>query len=143
MAGLAATDIVDTSESGLTLYGSFPRRLLAEVNQAEALTPEHVMRPSEHRAWVPLWDRGEAAADRVPWMCEELGVPFNGGGDIALVKVRFTALGFGHYYLNGTLTTRDWKHWRFHGPLPLLRLNHLGEEMFRIDADVMGVVGPP
>ena len=47
---------------------------------------------------------------------DELGIAFNDKRDLCVVKVEFTAAGFGYFYLNGTLTTYDWKHWRFRRP---------------------------
>ena len=34
-----------------------------------------------------------------------------------LLRVTFTASGFGHFYLNQQLTGLNQGHWRFHGPI--------------------------
>ena len=136
-AAMANMSIVDTSASGLLLFGAFPRAMLADVTCDFSLEPKHVMLASESRAWVPLYTKSEAAVDRVPWMCRELGIPFNGSADVLVVKVEFTALGFGHYHLRDMLTTRDWKHWRFHGPLQSVGCNQDGQVLHRIDPEVM------
>ncbi len=40
---------------------------------------------------------------------------------LVLLRVEFSALGFGHYVLSNVLSTGDWKKWRFNGELPVPR----------------------
>ena len=56
-----------------------------------------------------------------------------------MVKVVFSSVGFGHYYLTGTLQTWDWNHWRFHGTLPFELRSAVGQAMVRVELDVFTV----
>ena len=136
---MAVVEGVDISH-GLTLWASFPTSLLPRLDAVQALAPEHVMKSDENCAWVLLWTEQKDAVDRVPDMYGELGLEFTDSAEVSVVKVTFTCLGFGHYYLMRTLTTRDWRHWRFHGTLQYVQMNHTGQEILRIDPDVLGVV---
>ena len=105
----------------------------------KALAPEHVMQVSATWAWVPLWKEQADAVNRVKTMCAELKIEYTDTTEVALVKVVFSSLGSGHYYLTGTLETWNWNHWRFHGTLPYEQKNALGQEIVRIESDVFTV----
>ena len=91
---------------------------------------------SERRNWVPLFTDAASAVARGPWTFEEFGMEYRDKTDLALLSVEFTALGFGHYYINGTLTTWDWKHWRFHEALPFEKYNLEGSLLLQVDRNV-------
>ena len=89
----------------------------------KAVAPHHVMVPSEHRSWIPMWTSAEEALERGAWMLKELGIEYVDKSQLSLVRVHFIALGFGHYYLEGTLTANAWwTHWRFASSIPF---NHV------------------
>ena len=95
--------IVDTSESFLTLWASFPASLLPQVDAMKALAPQHIMKVTPERAWIPLWKEQADAVSRVKDMCKELDIEYTDTTEVALVKVVFSPLGFGHYYLKGNV----------------------------------------
>ena len=97
------------------------------------------MRSTAGRDWVPLFKDSTKAVERGSWMLEEMDIVFRSKADLALLRVEFTALGFGHYHLSGMLTSRDWHHWRFHGPIPWEVRDLAGNLLAKI-IDVMEVV---
>ena len=111
---------VDTSATELTLFLAVHTTQLEMVRTTEQIRPSNVMLETNPRGWLPLVFEAAEAADRCVWGCEELGLPVtNRKTDLVLFKVQFTALGYGHFSRYGTLTDRDWKNFRFHGPIPL------------------------
>ena len=51
-----------------------------------------------------------------------------------LLRIVFSALGFGHYTATDVLATRNGKAWRFHGEMPVpLAVNTDGENLATID----------
>ena len=101
--------------------------------------PEHIMKVKPERSWIPPWQDQADSVNRVKTMCEELNIEYTDTTEVALVKVVFSSLGFGHYYLTGTLETWNWNHWRFHGTLPYEQRNTRGQDMVRIEPDVFTV----
>ena len=126
-------------KQGLTLWASFPSSLMPELDKMKALAPRHVMKVTPKRAWIPLWKDQADAVQRVKTMCEELDIEYTDTTEVAVVKVVFSSLGFGHYYLEGTLQSWNWSHFRFHGTLPYEEEDELGQEMVRIEPDVFTV----
>ena len=51
-----------------------------------------------------------------------------------LVRIDFTAVGFGHYIATNMLTTCDMNAWRFHGEMPVpVSMNAAGELLASIE----------
>jgi hypothetical protein len=112
----------DTSASTLSLYTALPRSSLQQAEQASELSPHLFMQVSGTRAWIPFHVDPKESFERGTWGATERGEDgFNPKGDLVILRIDFTALGFGHYHLTDTLTTRSskWRQWRFHGTLPL------------------------
>ena len=130
---------IDTSETCLSLWASFPSSLLPQLNDMRALAPRHIMKTTPKRAWIPLLKDQADAVHRVKTMCEELDIEYTDTTEVAVVKVVFSSLGFGHYYLEGTLQSWNWSNFRFHGTLPYEEKDELGQEMVRIEPDVFTV----
>ena len=128
---MSGVPVVDTSETCLVLWASFPSSLLPQLDAMRALTPEHIMKVTPKGSWIPLWRDQADALLKVLWCSDTT--------EVAMVKVVFSSLGFGHYYLTGTLQTEDWKHWRFQGTLPYEKRNALGQEMVRVESVVFTV----
>ena len=135
--------IVDTSETFLTLWASFPSSLLPQVDAMKALAPQHIMKVTPERAWIPLWKDKADAVSRVKDMCKELEVEYTDTTEVALVKVVFSPLGFGYYYLKEILHSWDWSHFRFHSTLPYERKNEVGQDRMRIEPYVFIVEHVP
>ena len=110
---------VDTSSSKLSVFVCFSVSALAEAEQEAVLKPSLFMNPEGNREWIPLNVSFEAAHQRALWGAEERNeTNLHPKDSFRFLRIEFTALGFGHYYLNEMLTTRDYKSWRFHGELP-------------------------
>lgn len=110
--------IETTATSELTLFAGMSLRAYGEAMDANTLSPHHFMVPQGGRAWIPLNKDIQPALGRTIWGAEERGeFNLNPKRNFCLVRITFTALGFGHYYLAGKLTTSDWVQWRFHGDL--------------------------
>lgn len=121
-----AVEIIDSSELSLwvglskTAYAAFLRTPAGSAGFPNTLSPHSCMTPTARRAWIPLNMDAEGALDRSNWGAEERGeLRLHPKEDFILLRITFTAAGFGHYYLNGKLTTANWKQWRFHGDLSL------------------------
>ena len=66
--------VVDTSETCLVLWASFPSSLLPQLDAMRALMPEHIMKVKPERSWIPLWQDQADAVNRVKTMCEEFKI---------------------------------------------------------------------
>ena len=127
---------VNTSTSTLSVFvGTHASRVL-DVHQSGVLSPRHVMHPAEGRAWIPMHTNLKYAADWAMWSCEEKRMTVNHPkNDLFVIKVEFSALGFGHYFLREMLSARNsWSAWRFHGDLPV-------PEVQNIDGLILATVG--
>ena len=110
----------DTSDSKLVLYVGLTSGALQMAIAQRSITPGFCMAPTRQRAWIPLAVDAGSALTRAHWGAAERGEEgLDPNRDLRVIQVNFTAHGFGHYYLTGQLTTRDWRKWRFHGELPL------------------------
>ena len=107
-----------TATSTSKVYVGLHKEQLSCVLSDGAVNPWNVMKVADRRAWVPLATTAEAALDRASWGVEELGYEQD-KSQLLLFTFEFTAAGFGHFMLANVLTTRDWKHFRFYGSLPL------------------------
>ena len=72
-------------------------------------------------------------------MCTELDIQYTDTTEVVVVKVVFSTFGFGHYYLEGTLQSWNWSHFRFHGTLPYEEKDELDQEMVCIGPDIFTV----
>ena len=116
----------DISMSTLRLYVGINKAEWDNILARGAVHPDHVMRVTPQRWWVPLRTTLEAALERASWGGEEVGHEWN-INDVLVLVFEFSTKGLGHYMLNQTLTTRDGNHYRFHGSLPLLSISTTGE----------------
>ena len=96
---MSGISIVDTSETCLVLWASFPSSLVPQLDAMRALKPEHIMKVTPEGSWVPLWRDQADALLKVLW-CSDTS-------EVAIVKVVLSSLGLGHYFLKGTLQTQD------------------------------------
>ena len=129
---------VDTSASKLVLYVGLSSSALQMAADQRALTPSLCMAPTGQRAWIPLAVGAASALTRAHWGAEERGERgLDPKRDLRVIQVSFTAHGFGHYYMNGQLTTHDWQTWRFHGELPFVVTAASGELLASVAPDVL------
>ena len=63
---MSGVPVVDTSETCLVLWASFPS-LLPQLDAMRALTPEHIMKDTPKRSWIPLWKDQADALVKVLW----------------------------------------------------------------------------
>ena len=110
--------MADTSTSFLSVYVGLHRTNAHVVMDKSVLAPGQVMLCEPGRSWIPMLVDPQKALERAKWGAEELGLTVTDPKqDLILLHVKFSALGFGHYFLRKMLSTRDWKAWRFHGEL--------------------------
>ena len=137
---MAKTVEVDTTASTLELYIALHHSRLPDIEASGHLSPSHVMKPDDHRCWVPLCMTPKDAVERATWGLAELGIVVADlKNELRLLKFTFTPHGFGHYFLQDILTARGPKRWRFHGDLPLFATNTHGVPLVQVGDDVMVV----
>ena len=129
----------DTTASTLQLYMGLRKQEFDSVLSNSAVCPCNVMNESDRRAWVVLGTTTKAALDRALWGFEELGYEPD-KSQLLLITFEFTAIGFGHFTLNDMLTTRNNKHFRFYGSLPLRCTNSQGDLLVHAHDSIASVV---
>ena len=109
----------DTSTSQKSLYVAVHHEMLTEVFRDGVLAPCHVMACDENRNWIPLHEDPSDALERGCWGAQEIAKTVSDPkDDLMLLRINFSALGFGFYYLNNMLTPPFYrKSWRFHGEM--------------------------
>ena len=123
---------VDTSTSVLKLYVGVHKDQLGQVLADNCVRACNVMAESGGRSWVPLHATVQAAAHRaLVWGFPEMGKESD-KSQLALFCFEFTAMGVGHVMLTNELTTSDWKHFRFHGNLPLQCTNMYDDRLVTV-----------
>ena len=127
-----ASHSVDTSTSVLKLYAGIHKDQLDQIMTDNYVRPCNVMVESRARSWVPLHTTVQGASHRAlfsgfPEMGKESDME-----QLALFCFEFTALGVGHFTLTNELTTHDWKHFRFHGNLPLQCTNMYDDRLVTV-----------
>ena len=127
---------VNTSTSTLSVFVGIHASMLPDVQKSGVLSPRHVMHAAEGRAWIPMNTHLKCAVDWAIWSCEEMSMTVNHPkNDLFVIKVEFSALGFGHYFLREVLSTRNsWGAWRFHGDLPVPQVQNT-------DGQILATVG--
>ena len=65
---MSGIPIVDTSETCLVLWASFPSSLVPQLDAMRALKPEHIMKVTPKRSWIPLWQDQADSVKRVKTM---------------------------------------------------------------------------
>ena len=109
---------VDTSSYKLTLFAAMSTTTSEDTLQQSMIKPEFFMSPTNERAWIPMSKSAEEALKRARWGADERGeTDLHPKLDFRVVKIEFTAHGFGYFYLANVLTTKDWEAWRFHGDI--------------------------
>ena len=127
--------MADTSTSTLSVYVGLHCAIVPVVMNSGVLKPSHVMVCKEERCWIPMHSDLRKALERAKWGAEELGLTVdNPKEDLMLLRVDFSALGFGHYFLRSVLSTRDKRAWRFQGELGMPRaVSNRGELLATAD----------
>ena len=106
----------------LSVYVGLHVALVPVVMDSGVLSPGHVMVSEKGRSWIPMLADPQKALERAKWGAEELGLTVaNPKKDLMLLRVDFSALGFGHYFLRNVLSTRGNGAWRFQGELVVPR----------------------
>ena len=132
--------VVDTATSSLLLHVGIHKAELDQIITNRAIRPCNVMQERGKRSWVVLHTTSEAALDRaLRWGFDELGKQQD-KSQLALISFDFTELGVGHFMITNNLTTTDWKHFRFHGDLPLRCANIKGELLVQACDEVQDVI---
>ena len=109
----------DTSTSQKSLYVAVHHEMLTKVFRDDVLAPCHVMACDENRNWIPLHEDPSDALERGCWGAKEIAKTVSAPkDDLMLLRINFSALGFGFYCLNNMLTPPFYrKSWRFHGEM--------------------------
>ena len=134
-----ASRSVDTSTSVLELYVGVHKDQLGQILAYNCIRACNVMAESEDRSWVPLFANVQRAAHRtIAWGFPEMGKESD-KSQLVLFCFEFTAMGVGHFMLTNELTTRDWKHFRFHGDLPLNCTNRSDDRLVTAHDEITSV----
>jgi hypothetical protein len=112
--------MVETKASEMIFFLGVAKTQIDVIQTSAKIAPQNVMIPGERRSWIPLVHDPETALERCLEGCQEMDIPVaNPKEDLVLQKNKFSALGFGHFFLNHILTTKNnWKTFRFHGDIP-------------------------
>ena len=141
MAVVDTSVVVDTSTSTMCLYTCLSATALVEAEKGMRLTPRLYMVPDETRWWIPLHNSYEEALQRAILGAEERSEKIlDPKSEFRILRVEFTALGFGHYSMRGMLTTYDHRSWRFRGEIPFVVRSATGELLVSIDANVQAIL---
>ena len=99
------------------------------------------MVPDETRCWIPLNNSYEEAHKRAIWGAEERGeMDLHPKESFRVLRVEFTAHGYGHYSMRNVLTTRDGRSWRFHGEIPFSVRSANGDLLLSVNPSVQAIL---
>ena len=138
MAVVDTSVVVDTSTSTMCLYTCLSATALVEAEKGMRLTRSLGMVPDDKRRWIPLHHSSEQATQRAIWRAiwgaNKRGENFlDPKKEIRILKVEFTALGFGHYHMRNILTLSPLgDSWRFRGEIPFTVKNTKGDLLLSI-----------